>query len=413
MSAVSPTPTLTPTSPVTKVAGDPETSLQNGIALCLSGGGYRAMLFHLGSIWRLAELGIFDRKDHSTKAPDGSPLVLGRIERISSVSGGSIISALLGLRWNDIQFGQTGAMDRFRLLIAQPIQDLAAVSLAGTDLRGAVAVIGDILLPGSINDHIAAAYDKRLYKGATLQSLPDSPRFVINASNLQSGALWRFMKPYMRDWRVGEIRDTAKVTLAKAVAASSAFPPILAPATFQFAEADYTPNSGGAGLNNLQKPPFTTEPTLADGGVYDNLGLETAYKRYKTLLVSNSGAPFEFQPSVSHDWVRIGQRVISLIDNQVGALRKRLLVDALKRGERLGAFWTIEQPITIHQCADALPCDPSRTLELAHLPTDLAAKDIGLQQRLINWGYSLTDAAVRVRVDCADIKPQFPFAGGV
>ena len=44
--------------------------LDPGMALCLSGGGYRAMLFHLGTLWRLNELGI-----------------LSQIKRISSVSG--------------------------------------------------------------------------------------------------------------------------------------------------------------------------------------------------------------------------------------------------------------------------------------------------------------------------------------
>jgi NTE family protein len=34
-----------------------EPVLRKGIGLCLSGGGYRAMLFHLGVVWRLAELG--------------------------------------------------------------------------------------------------------------------------------------------------------------------------------------------------------------------------------------------------------------------------------------------------------------------------------------------------------------------
>jgi NTE family protein len=29
---------------------------------------------------------------------------------------------------------------------------------------------------------------------------------VINATNVQSGALWRFSRPYMRDYRVGEVR---------------------------------------------------------------------------------------------------------------------------------------------------------------------------------------------------------------
>ena len=46
---------------------------EHGIALCLSGGGYRAMLFHLGAIWRLNELGY-----------------LQQLKRVSSVSGGSI-----------------------------------------------------------------------------------------------------------------------------------------------------------------------------------------------------------------------------------------------------------------------------------------------------------------------------------
>ena len=35
----------------------PETFDEQGVALCLSGGGYRAMVFHLGALWRLNELG--------------------------------------------------------------------------------------------------------------------------------------------------------------------------------------------------------------------------------------------------------------------------------------------------------------------------------------------------------------------
>jgi len=47
--------------------------LEDGIGLCLSGGGYRAMLFHVGALYRLNEFGL-----------------LPRIARIASVSGGSI-----------------------------------------------------------------------------------------------------------------------------------------------------------------------------------------------------------------------------------------------------------------------------------------------------------------------------------
>src|SRR4029450_2758465 len=51
-------------------------------ALALSGGGYSAMLFHTGVLWRLHENG-----------------QLAKLRRISSVSGGSIVAALLGLKW--------------------------------------------------------------------------------------------------------------------------------------------------------------------------------------------------------------------------------------------------------------------------------------------------------------------------
>ena len=58
-----------------------------GMALCLSGGGYRAMLFHLGTLWRLNELGL-----------------LKGLKRISSVSGGSITARMLGLAWKNLTF---------------------------------------------------------------------------------------------------------------------------------------------------------------------------------------------------------------------------------------------------------------------------------------------------------------------
>jgi NTE family protein len=68
--------------PVRWIPGDdPNTPLQDGVALCLSGGGYRAMLFHVGAIWRLNELGYLDR---------------GKLKRVSSVSGGSLTAPPVG-----------------------------------------------------------------------------------------------------------------------------------------------------------------------------------------------------------------------------------------------------------------------------------------------------------------------------
>ncbi|HEX8831940.1 MAG TPA: hypothetical protein VF705_12280, partial [Longimicrobium sp.] len=49
--------------------------------------------------------------------------------------------------------------------------------------------------------------------------------------------------------------------------------------------------------------------------------------------------------------------------------------------------------------AATLPCPPERTQELALIPTRLRAMKPELQERLINWGYAITDAAIRSHVN--------------
>ena len=296
----------------------------------------------------------------------------------------------------------------FEQNVVAPIRAFSQVSIAGFDASGVLGLLGAIVLPGSVNDYVIRAYRKHLYGDATLQDLPDEPRFVINASNLQSGAVWRFMKPYIRDWRVGEIRNTRLVPLAQAVAASSAFPPPLSPAILKFDASAYTPGSGGEGADNLQRPPYTTRVVLSDGGVYDNLGLETAFKHYKTLLVSKVaeiGFPLD---------------VIGVMDNQVRSLRVRQLIEAFKAGPsgspdaRTGGYWGIDSNIANFPCPNPLPCPFAKTLALAAIGTDLARKEPDVQERLINWGYAICDAMMRSHVDTALAVPAgFPYARGV
>jgi len=403
-------------SPVSIVPGDESKSVEDGIAVCLSGGGYRAMLFHTGVLWRLMELGLMSPGNRTAKLPDGKSTPIGTLQRVSSVSGGSIISGMLGLKWKSLDFTTPATLvATYQTAVVKPIRDLSGVTLASGTLEGAIKVLTDIVTPGSVSEHIATAYDKHLFKKAKLNTLPASPRWVINASNLQSGALWRFMAPYMRDWKVGENTHTDKVSIAQAVAASSAFPPVLAPATFEFQDTDFTPHTGGQGEYNLQRPPFTTDVQLADGGVYDNLGLETAYKRYRTLLVSDAGAPFAAVKDVPRNWAGLGKRVIDVVDNQVRALRKRLLMNSFNTGERFGAFWDIDVDIAVFTAPGKLPCPYPQTLKLAGLGTDLGAKDDKTQERLINWGYAVCDASVRTHLDTSLPPPAgFPYpASGV
>ena len=368
-------------SPTRSLPGEePGGTPVDGVGLCLSGGGYRAMLFHVGALRRLNEAGL-----------------LPRLARVSSVSGGSITAAQLAVAWPRLDFAD-GVSPALVELVERPLRALAGKRIDyGSIARG-------IFTRGTIGERIARAYREHLFGERTLQDLPDepAPRFVINATNLQSAVLWRFSRPYMADYRVGSI-PSPTLDLATAVAASSAFPPVLSPVVLDLDPAAYTPGSG----QDLQRPPYTTEVVLADGGVYDNLGLETVWKRYRTVLVSDGGGHVADVPAPPRDWARQTPRVLSVIDSQVRALRKRQVIESYRAGLRKGAYWGIRTHIDDYDAPDTLACDAAATLRLAATPTRLARMEPALQERLINWGYAVCDAALRSHVD-----PQLPPPGG-
>jgi NTE family protein len=292
----------------------------------------------------------------------------------------------------------------FAEVVVDPIRRMAATTIdVGSVLRG-------VPLPGSVGGRIARSYDKVLFGGRTLQALPgpgEGPRFVINATNLQSGVLWRFSRPYMADYLVGRI-DSPKVPLAVAVAASSAFPPFLSPVVLKPDASSYTDESRGWPLHQR---PYTTKVHLSDGGVYDNLGLETV-KRFKTLLVSDGGGRLSPAPKPPRTWARHGLRVLTVIDNQVRSLRKRDLITAFRRGHRQGTYWGVRTDIGDYGFADALPCPHERTLALADTPTRLGSVRGEVQEQLINWGYAVCDAGLRRWVDPSQPSPDgFPYPG--
>ncbi len=375
------------TQPVRTIPDDAGKQPQPGIALCLSGGGYRAMVFHLGALWRLNELGW-----------------LPKLDRVSSVSGGSITAGVLGLKWSQLDFASNGTARRFDEEVVAPIRRMAAKTLdVGDVLKG-------FFLPGTVAEQVAGSYRSHLFGAATLQDLPDRPRFVINATNVQTGALWRFSKPYMADWKVGLIENPL-IELAVAVGASSAFPPVLSPVRISVKPSDFVPGTGAG----LQRPPYTEHVVLTDGGVYDNLGLETAWKNYDTILVSDGGGHIAPEPAPHTDWARHALRVNDLIDNQVRDLRQRQLIDSFNGGVRKGTYWATRSDIAKYPATQALPCPFAATQALAAVPTRLAELDDRIQQRLINWGYGICDAAMRAHVvPDAGPPPAFPYpAAGI
>jgi NTE family protein len=362
---------------------DPIAQPKPGMALCLSGGGFRAMLFHLGSLWRLNEVGL-----------------MRNLVRISSVSGGSITAAQLGLMWKKLQFDSSNSANNFTELVVDPIRRLADVTVD----QG--AIIWGILLPRkSIAEEVAGAYSEHLFGNATLQDLPaddEGPRFVINATNVQTRVLWRFSKPFMGDYRVGLIRNP-RLELSVAVAASSAFPPFLSPVSLTLNPADFDPLTKG----DLQLEPYTSDVVLTDGGVYDNLGLETAWKAYETILVSDGGGGGSDEPKPKRDWLEHVYRVLNLLDSQVRSLRKRQLVESYKLGLRKGTYWGIRSNILDYKLLTAMNCPFDKTLNLANTATRLKQLDSALQEKIINWGYAVCDAALRKH-----LNPDLPTPSG-
>nr|WP_232376962.1 patatin-like phospholipase family protein [Amycolatopsis aidingensis] len=350
---------------------------RDGIGLCLSGGGYRAMLFHTGVLWRLNELGY-----------------LPRLSLISSVSSGAIAAGTLAHAWPELEFDR-GTAGNFTELVVRPLRALARVNVdVWATLRGLVK-------PGrSVGEEVAASLRRRLYGDRLLRELPVTPRFVFTATNLQNGALWRFSREQMGDAKVGGVREPA-IPLANAVAASSAFPPFLSPARLRIREWDL-PGDG-----STARP---RKVVLSDGGVYDNLGLEPVTERCATVLVSDGGMRMERLVRVPADWPRQLLRAMDVVDNQVRSLRTRRLRESYRGGEFGGAYWGTYSEIDEFGVADPLPAPAHRTLRLAEVPTRLHHMPEPVQQRLINWGYAACDAGMRRWVEPGAASPSaFPY----
>lgn len=369
-------PLISSSSPV-------EEKLEDCIALCMSGGGYRAMLFHLGTLWYLNHSGY-----------------LKKLARISSVSGGSITAGVLALAWPKLTGANPDA--EFQQYVVGPLRKMASTTIDDK------AVLGGIFGPGTVNDHVVSSYKKILYGDHTLQDLPDSPRFVINATSVQTGSLMRFSKPYIADWQVGVYPHPTK-SVAEAVAASSAFPPVLSPARIKFNPGDFSQSPGP-----LHKPPYTTEAVLTDGGVYDNMGIETAWKRCKTILVSDGGGKMQPDEKPAANWASHSLRINSVIDNQVRSLRKRQVVSAFQAGVRTGAYWGMWTNPDDYPTKGQLSLPGDKANELARTPTRLKAMPDDLQERLINFGFGMAERAIRSYYDPnATAATAFPYPRGI
>lgn len=250
------------------------------VCLAFSGGGTRAAALSYGVLEKLKATRI------TWKGAEKS--LLEEVDCISSISGGSFTSAYYGL------FG-----DRIFQEFREKFLDV--------DVQGALAwrlfnPVNWVRLASpyfSRIDLAAEYYNHHLFEGRTFASLSESSRrpfVMLNATNMVNGERFEFTQEQF-DFLVSDLNT---YPVARAVAASSAFPFLLSPITLKnYPHTNFVlPKDYEMGLGDYEdnrrryywarnrtiyvddgKLPYLH---LMDGGLSDNIGLrpiESAYRR--------------------------------------------------------------------------------------------------------------------------------------
>jgi len=246
--------------------------------LALSGGGSRAMAFHLGCLRTLNEKNLLDK-----------------VELISSVSGGSFLAAMYA--YSDDNFsdfetrvrhqlkkGFVGGIVKYTLLSVETPKILIAILTAGfLNIFGLIlgVIFGVLKLFGvtskKLNEFVvqfqaplrrfasrSTAFEKYLRKevfGALRldQVKRSNLQIVINATEFKTGTAFRFGSKETGSWRFGILTGDIPF-ISEAVVASAAFPALLP-------SFDWNKTFSKNGTSTEHRV------ILTDGGVYDNLGI--------------------------------------------------------------------------------------------------------------------------------------------
>jgi predicted acylesterase/phospholipase RssA len=274
--------------------GSPQVFGGNGpLALCLSGGGFRAMFFHLGVVRLLQEVGCLKRVTH-----------------VFSVSGGSVLAGHLSLNWSAYTSGRETAF--------QDLSD-ALVRFGRDDLRG--RIVRRWVLLRSRASTLQRQYDA-FFKGARLRELPPTPTFHFLTTSMTTGRLCAFTRDAFlvvhEDGHVVSFPAEAQ-PVAQAVAASSAFPPLFPPLQLD--------------LPDLPRAQFPIAEYLTDGGVFDNLGISRLHRLvsdatkagFARIIVSDASALFDHAPDSRFLWLPSrASRTTDILMQRVASLESEL-----------------------------------------------------------------------------------------
>ena len=374
---------------------------RDGVGLCLSGGGFRAALFHLGAVRRLNELGI-----------------LGQVRTISAVSGGSITASLLadpGLVWpaehGASVSGEAMVVQGFEEHVAEPLRRLTSRNVRTPALLSKLWP-SRWSMPDSAVRALADAYVDAVpwWSKPLRDNETGGPAIVMGATEVAYGVDWTFADPTanrpngrMGDYRLGYAAPPASVRIADAVAASCAFPPFFAPMTLPGKDLGLT---GGHPDHETpqQRAAILEAIRLTDGGVYDNLGLEPVWRNHGTVLVSDGGAVFR-----AHTERTVWGRMLQILGVATGggtSVRLRWLHASFAREVMAGSTWGLDTVVPQGY-------DPASVELIDAVRTDLDAFTKDEQRILERHGYLVADDVVRryvpalVRID-APLRPPHP-----
>jgi len=249
------------------------------LGLAISGGGFRAAAFHLGVMRKLEALGLLERLD-----------------LLSCVSGGSIAGGTIAVNW--------AMSERLDLLDAYLRTRSVAVS----------SVIGGVLDPfeGRL-EKLAASYDRDLFYDAKLSALASGPRIYFNATNLATGNLFFFVAGGGKPEEIGDyalgVMPAPDFPISRAVAASSAFPPVFPPLRLN--------------ADTYHHAATVEYVSLTDGGIYDNMGINPLVRTRNALdyiIVSDGGKPFAIDERPTESGAIVLKAALDIMMEQIRGL---------------------------------------------------------------------------------------------
>lgn len=254
------------------------------LGLALSGGGSRAAAFHRGTLRALFDLGIFSNE----KINNGEIAV-------SSVSGGSVFGGAWAASIKDDQ-----SHEEF-------LEKMETELGKGFIMRTIRPRLLKIFLPGYTLSHaLAKTFDLVFFNGKKLEDLPNEPQISLNTSVLNNGQVGKFSQKGFRANQLtvaGKDVKLDKFPLSLAVMASAAFPVGMPPI--------YLKKNKHIPEKMIEEGIYKKHKTfaLSDGGVLENLGVQTLLKSGKQfkswdMIASDAGAPLKpWKPGTVLGWL--------------------------------------------------------------------------------------------------------------